>query len=127
MQFCCDLKGKDLFLGRSALQVLSIMMIFLFSFIIIFQYFHFHSSASGEVDTSIEIVVKKADHCKICENFLYSHTALAPHGDFSEVCFFQSRPIAGGFHIFSDYSTIIHSFTNKGPPSGFLTLFCQSV
>lgn len=117
MQFCCNLKGKGKYIATIWRSLVSLSLVVTLCSIAVFQYHH-HCSAAHHDEHVTKTVIKKSEHCKICDHFFH-HQSTAIKPDFPVLDWRITAPpiVKGGVHFLGDYSCIVQSFSNKGPPS----------
>ncbi|WP_421943205.1 hypothetical protein [Pedobacter sp.] len=93
------------------------MLVVVFFSMIAIQSFHHHQNTTHGNDSRYKTTLSKSEHCKVCDHFVHHKSpALMQDFIFSELKVNVLQPVKGGLHLLGNYSAIVHSFTNKGPP-----------
>jgi hypothetical protein len=117
MQFCCNLKGKGKYIAILLRSLVSLFLVITLCCIAVFQYHH-HCSSAHHDECVTKTVIKKSEHCKICDHFLHHKSnAIKPDHTAPDLSIAVPPTVKGGVHILGDYTCIVQIFSNKGPPS----------
>lgn len=117
MQFCCDLKNKGRDIAIILRNIVSLFLVIALCCIAVLQYHH-HCETIHHDDHTSKTILKKAEHCQICDHFLHHKSnAIQPDYTAADLSIAVPPTVKGGVHILGDYTCIVQVFSNKGPPS----------
>lgn len=117
MQLCCNLMNRQIYIHTIFMKSFAFVFAMAFLCVVNLPYLHHHTAENHAERSVAKTILKKSDHCAICDHQLHHKgSALKPDEFDYTLTVPVPNDVQGGWHFLGKGTRMVHGFSNKGPP-----------